>query len=96
MLADRDKVVARVTLTGTHLADYFGVRPSGAPVTADGVETFRFADGMVVESWSLFGEMRPLRQAKVVTPEETVTSNGRFGRLFRRRNRLEAKHANAD
>jgi predicted ester cyclase len=96
LLADRDKVVARVTLTGTHLADYFGMRPSGTPVTADGVETFRFADGMVVESWSLFGELRPLRQARVVAPEEPVASNGRLSRLFRRRKRLETKHANAD
>ncbi len=98
LLADRDKVVARVTLTGTHLADYFGMRPSGRPVTADGVETFRFDDGMVVESWSLFGEMRPLREAKVVTPEAPATSTGLLGRVFRRKRRLqpESTHANAD
>lgn len=100
LLADRDKVVARVTLTGTHLAEYFGMAPSGRPVTADGVETFRFADGMVVESWSLFGEMRPLRQTKAVVPEAPVKSGGRissrFGRLFRRNNPVETEQANAD
>lgn len=63
LLADADKVVARVTLTGTHVADYFGTPPSGRPVASEGVEIFRFAHGMVVESWSLFGEIRPLRMA---------------------------------
>ena len=96
LLADRDKVVARVTLTGTHLADYFGMPPSGRPVTADGVETFRFEDGMVVESWSLFGEMRPLREATVVTPEVPVTSSSFLGRVFRRKRRLEPGGTNAD
>jgi len=96
LLADRDKVVARVTLTGTHLADYFGMRPSGRPVTADGVETFRFDDGMVVESWSLFGELRPLREPKVVAPEQPVKSSGFMSRMFRRRKRLETESSSAN
>lgn len=98
LLADRDKVVARVTLTGTHLGEYFGMPPSGRSVTADGVETFRFDDGMVVESWSLFGEMRRLREASVVAPEEPAMSSGVLNRVFRRKRRLEPEgtHANAD
>ncbi|HEV2073494.1 MAG TPA: ester cyclase, partial [Thermomicrobiales bacterium] len=39
MLADRDKVVARVSLTGTHLAEFQGVPPSGKRMIADGTET---------------------------------------------------------
>lgn len=96
LLADRDKVVARVTLTGTHLADYFGMQPTRSPVTADGVETFRFDDGMVVESWSLFGELRPLREVKAVAPEQPVKPGGVFGRVFRRRKRLETESTSAN
>lgn len=96
LLADRDKVVARVTLTGTHLADYFGMPPSGRPVTADGVETFRFDDGMVVESWSLFGELRPLQEPKVVAPEQPVKSSGLMSRMFRRRKPLETESSSAN
>jgi len=85
LLSDHDKVVARVTLSGTHVADYFGIAPSGKPVTADGMEIFRFMHGMVVESWSLFGAMRlRARVAEDVAPPPPARS--RRWRLFGRRN----------
>lgn len=65
LLADHDKVVARVTLTGTQVANFFGIPSLGRPVTANGVETFRFAGGLIVESWSMFGELAPM-----LTPED--------------------------
>jgi steroid delta-isomerase-like uncharacterized protein len=86
LLADRDKVVARVTLTGTHVSDFFGVPPSGAPVTADGVETYRFAGGLIVESWSMFGEIVPILSPDLVPNgrETERERRGLFGRLFSR------------
>lgn len=85
LLADRDKVVARVTMTGTHTADYFGMEPSNVMVTSDGVETFRFVHGLVIESWSLFGPLGPLKPR----PEDAVTiPPGRPGfwrRILKRR-----------
>lgn len=60
LLADHDKVVARVALTGTQVANFFGIPSMGSPVTANGVETFRFAGGLIVESWSLFGQLVPI------------------------------------
>jgi predicted ester cyclase len=69
LLADDDKVVARVSLIGTHQGDYFGVAPTGKPVSADGMETFRFANGMIVESWSLFSPLKMRNEPAVaVTP----------------------------
>jgi steroid delta-isomerase-like uncharacterized protein len=94
LLADHDKVVARVTLSGTHTADYFGVPASGKQVVADGIETFRFAQGMVVESWSMFGDLRPRRaeaDAAVATPPAKA---GFWRRLFRRKAKpVEGTHA---
>lgn len=87
LLADGDKVVARVTLTGTHVADYFGTPPSGTPIASEGVEIFRFAHGMVVESWSLFGEIRPLRIADKQPAMAPERPPGLLGRIFGRRNR---------
>lgn len=86
LLADRDKVVARVTLTGTHVADFFGVQPSGAPVTADGVETYRFAGGLIVESWSMFGEIVPILSPDLVANGQPSDQErrGLFKRLFGR------------
>src|SRR5699024_4665904 len=57
LLADRDKVVARVSLTGTHIGDFHGVPPSDHRMIADGIETFQFRNGVIVEAWSLFGPL---------------------------------------
>lgn len=87
LLADRDKVVARVTLTGTQVASFFGVPSLGRPVTASGVETFRFAGGLIVECWSLFGQLTP-----ILAPEDDAVFDGLdhhrrglLSRLLRRR-----------
>ena len=87
LIAEHDKVVARVTLSGTHVADYFDVPPSGKHVVADGVETFRFLHGMVVESWSMFGELRQRDQSLDVPPPAPVATPGFMSRLFRRKHR---------
>ena len=96
MLADRDKVVARVSLTGTHLAEFQGVPPSGKRMIADGTETFQFRHGVIIESWSLFGplvEMEKLtsldRQPKELKPRRNI-----FQRLLSRgKNRSEDEEA---
>ena len=68
LLADHDKVVARVTLKGQHVAEFFGSPPSGEDVVANGVETFRFANGVIVEMWSMFG---PLSIVEPLQPEDS-------------------------
>jgi steroid delta-isomerase-like uncharacterized protein len=67
MLADRDKVVARVSLTGTHVSEFHGVPPSGKRMIANGTETFKFEHGLITESWSLFGPLIEMR--RLTTPE---------------------------
>lgn len=86
MLADRDKVVARVSLTGTHLGEYQGVAASGKRMIADGTETFRFQNGVIVESWSLFGPLVEMTKLTAVEPVEETPPRKRsfFQRLFRR------------
>jgi predicted ester cyclase len=87
LLADHDKVVARVTLTGTHVAEYAGVPPSGKAVLADGVETFRFMHGMVVESWSMFGELRQRNATPEPVEDPAPDRRGLLARIFRLRPR---------
>jgi hypothetical protein len=43
---------------------------------ADGVETFRFSHGMVVESWSLFGALR-VRDVSVASWRSQSRSHGK-------------------
>lgn len=66
LLVDGDTVVAKVKLSGTHVHDFFGLQPSGKRVAAKGVETYRFANGVVVEMWSMF---TPLVVVKSPPPE---------------------------
>ncbi len=61
LVAEGDKVAARVTLRGTQFGEFFGAAPSGRLVRADGVESFRIADGKIVEGWSRFS--RPMIEA---------------------------------
>jgi steroid delta-isomerase-like uncharacterized protein len=87
MLADRDKVVARVSLTGTHLAEFHGLPPSNTRMIADGIETFQFRDGVIIEGWSLFGplvEMKKLTSFERREEEPERKRRGFFARLFRR------------
>lgn len=66
MFADRDKVVARVSLTGTHVGEFQGVPPSGKRVIADGMETFQFRHGVIVETWSLFGPLVEMKKVEAL------------------------------
>jgi len=87
LLADRDKVVARVTMTGTHLGTYYGMEPTGVRITSDGIEVYRFIGGSIVESWSLFGDFVPA--TKLEEQEEAVrepeAKRSWWKRLFRRK-----------
>jgi predicted ester cyclase len=52
LLQSGDLVVSNWTLTGTHTgAPFFGVPPSGKPVTINGTAILRMRDGKVVEHW---------------------------------------------
>ncbi len=69
MIADRDKVMVRVSLTGTMVGEFQGIPPTGNRMIADGIETFAFRDGLISETWSLMG---PLLEMKIVEDPETV------------------------
>lgn len=90
MFADHDKVVARVTLTGTHVGEYHGIRPSGKRMIANGMETFQFRNGVICGSWSLFGPLVEMRQLERRAPDAPPVSDGP-GWLTRLWNRLRRR-----
>jgi steroid delta-isomerase-like uncharacterized protein len=53
LIAEGDTVMARLTYTGTHRGELFGVPPTGRFVTYAGVAIFRFAAGRITEGWVL-------------------------------------------
>jgi predicted ester cyclase len=61
LVAEGDKVVGRLSYTGTHLGELFGIPATGRQVTYPGVAIFRITDGRIVEGWVL-GDTRGMMQ----------------------------------
>jgi steroid delta-isomerase-like uncharacterized protein len=51
LIAEGDKVVARITMTGTHTGDFWGFPASGNRVEFTGIYIVRIAEGKIVEHW---------------------------------------------
>ena len=63
VLAERDKLVARTAVSGTHRGEHFGVAPTGRPFAIEEIMVFRFRDGRVVEIHGVvdvFGQLQQL------------------------------------
>jgi steroid delta-isomerase-like uncharacterized protein len=68
LLADGDKVIARVSYRGTHHGAFMGIPPTGKPITVMGINIFRIANGKMVEHWGLTDRITALRQLGVAPP----------------------------
>lgn len=63
MAAEDDQVVCRLTVRATHQGEFFGIPPASANVEWGGNNTYRLADGKIVEEWyfeDLLGLMKQL------------------------------------
>jgi steroid delta-isomerase-like uncharacterized protein len=50
-LADGDKVVRRVTFSGTHKGTFLGIAPTGRPIEVEGTVILRIECGRIAEEW---------------------------------------------
>jgi len=63
MLAEGDRVLARVTIEGTHLGPFLGQPASGRVVRMAAINIYRVADHHIVERWGVqdvYGLMRQI------------------------------------
>lgn len=64
LIAEGDKVAARLTVSGTHKGVFLGsIQPTGIHVTWTGIDLIRIAGGKIVERWNqrdLLGLMQQL------------------------------------
>lgn len=72
MLAVDDRVVARMTWSGTHRGVLGDVEPTGARVEYVGAAFFRLAEGLVEEAW-VVGDTQELWRALGVLSSDTGT-----------------------
>ena len=51
MIAEGDKVTARVAMSGTHQGEFQGIAPTGKQVQVRAIDIFRIANHKIVEHW---------------------------------------------
>jgi predicted ester cyclase len=66
IVAEDDKVVARVRWTGTHQGEYLGAAPTGKQVTYTAITIYRIEGGKVVESWQEGDRIGLMQQLGVI------------------------------
>lgn len=66
LVVGEDAVAARVTLTGTHQGDFFGIAPTGKRFEVTQTNIERFRDDKIVEHFRNTDELTLLRQLGVV------------------------------
>ncbi len=52
MIAEADRVVVRLTLTGTHQGAFRGIEPTGRDVSFAAIRIYQLADGKVIDTWA--------------------------------------------
>jgi predicted ester cyclase len=67
LVAEGDKVVARIACGITHKNPFFGAAPTGRKFVAQGVEMFRVVNGKLAERW-VFIDMMPMMKELGVVP----------------------------
>jgi predicted ester cyclase len=68
MVAEGDKVAARVTMTGTHKGEIMGIPPTNKKVTFSLIVISRFAGGKIVEDHGQFDALGLMRQLGLPVP----------------------------
>jgi steroid delta-isomerase-like uncharacterized protein len=51
VMAEGDRVAARVTMRGTHRGEFQGIAPTGKRVEVRAIDMFRISGGKIVEHW---------------------------------------------
>jgi steroid delta-isomerase-like uncharacterized protein len=62
-VAEKDKLVASWTFSGTHKGEFMGIRPTNKKVSVEGITIHYLANGKIIDSnisWDALGLMRQL------------------------------------
>ena len=65
MIAEGDRIVARVTGSGTHQGEFMGIAPTGNRVEFSAIDIARIVEGKIVEHWSNSDQLGLIHQLGV-------------------------------
>ena len=72
MIAEDDKVVIRMTWTGTQKGEFMGIPPTGKSVSFGVIDIIRAAGGKFVEHWGQMDSMGMMQQLGAIpAPEQS-------------------------
>jgi steroid delta-isomerase-like uncharacterized protein len=66
MIAERDRVVTKKTMTGTHTGEFNGIPPTGKRVEIQYVDILRLRDGQIIEHWLSMDQLSFMQQLGVI------------------------------
>jgi steroid delta-isomerase-like uncharacterized protein len=69
IIAEGDRVVIRLTWTGTQRGEFMGIPPTGKPVSFGVIDILRFASGKCVEHWGQMDSMGLMMQLGAIPAE---------------------------
>jgi steroid delta-isomerase-like uncharacterized protein len=76
-IAEKDKVVACWTISGTHKGDYMGIPATNKKVSVEGITIHNVAGGKIMDSysnWDVLGMTQQLGVASPLGQTKTVTA----------------------
>jgi steroid delta-isomerase-like uncharacterized protein len=68
MIAEGDKVVARLTVHGTHQGEFMGMPPTDNPIEVTATDIFRIGDGKIVDHWGNIDNLGMMQQLGAIPP----------------------------
>lgn len=66
LVAERDLVMVRWTLAGTHQGTFLGVPATGKPISFNGIDIYRVTDGKLSEHWNVVDMLEFYRQVGMI------------------------------
>ena len=67
LVAEGEKVLARLSVKGTHGGDLMGISATGKKIDIGVLDLFHIRDGMLIEHWALLDNLGLLRQIGVTS-----------------------------
>lgn len=67
-VAEREKIVTRYTVQGTHLGPLMGIPATGKQGIITGIDIYRITDGQIEEAWSNWDTLGLLQRMGVIPP----------------------------
>ena len=76
MLAENDRVMLHLRITGTHRGSFYGVPATGRTVEFTATEIVRLREGRIAEIWEVSDQLGLLQRVGAVAPAGLAAATG--------------------